>query len=177
VSGDRVAATGVGSVTEIRQAQLDDEQALYALHLATWTSEVSPDGAPDPAARFFDDGTDLADVLVLVEGGQAIGYVRLVERGPFPSHSHVVGINGLAVAPQAQCNGHGRRLIRAALGEAKARGARKVSLRVLAHNHRARRLYESCGFVVEGTLRREFLLDGLYVDDLFLAFHLDRDER
>ena len=101
---------------------------------------------------------------------------RLVQRGPFPSHLHVIGINGLAVAPEAQRNGHGQRLIRAALGEAKARGARKVSLRVLAHNHGPERLYESCGFKVEGTLRQEFLFDGLYPDDLFLAFHLDRDQ-
>lgn len=163
-------------MTKIRQARPEDEQALLAVHLGTWTSEVSPDGAPDPAARFFDE-TDLADVLVLDDGGQAIGYVRLVQSGPFPSHSHVIGINGLAVAPEAQRNGHGQRLIRAALAEAKARGARKVSLRVLAHNHTARRLYQSCGFVVEGTLRQEFFLDGLYTDDLFLAFHLERDER
>ena len=44
-----------------------------------------------------------------------------------------------------------------------------MSLRVLAHNERARRLYASCGFVVEGTLREEFLLDGRSTDDLLLA--------
>lgn len=164
-------------MTHIRPARPEDEQALLALHLATWTSDVSPDGAPDPASPFFDSETDLADVLVLDDGTQAIGYVRLVQRGPFPSHAHVLGINGLAVAQEAQRSGHGQRLIQAALHEAKVRGARKMSLRVLAHNQRARRLYESCGFVVEGTLRQEFLLDGHYTDDLLLAIYLNEDER
>lgn len=136
---------------------------------------MSPDGAPDPESPFFDGETNLADVLVLDNGTQACGYVRLVQPGPFPSHAHVVGINGLAVAPEAQRSGYGRRLIGAALDEAKARGARKVSLRVLAHNERAKRLYESCGFVVEGALRQEFLLDGRYTDDLFLAFYVDEN--
>lgn len=48
-----------------------------------------------------------------------------------------------------------------------------VSLRVLAPNARARRLYEGCGFEVEGVLRHEFLLRGEYVDDLVMARHLD----
>ena len=55
-------------------------------------------------------------------------------------------------------------------------GARKLSLRVLGGNSRARRLYEACGFVVEGILRSEFLLGGRYVDDIFMARHLVNEE-
>jgi len=32
-----------------------------------------------------------------------------------------------------------------------------------------RRLYESCGFVVEGVLRGEFHVDGRDVDDVLMA--------
>ena len=99
------------------------------LHLATWTSEVSPDGAPDAAAAFLDEGTDLADVRVLDDDRPTVGYVRL--GGP----------EGRPARPRPQSD-------------------------------RARRLYEACGFVVEGVLREEFLLDGRYADDLFLAHHL-----
>ena len=90
-----------------------------------------------------------------------------------PSHAHVLVINGLAVDPGRQGLGIGSRLIAAALDEARGRGARKVSLRVLASNTRARSLYESCGFVVEGVLRGEFLLHDEFVDDLFMARYLD----
>ncbi|MEU2632635.1 GNAT family protein, partial [Kitasatospora sp. NPDC007106] len=52
---------------------------------------------------------------------------------------------------------------------AAAAGARRITLRVLGHNTPARRLYERCGFTVEGVLREEFLLDGAYVDDVWMG--------
>ena len=85
---------------------------------------------------------------------------------------HVLALNGLAVGPQRQHRGAGRRLVEAAIGEAQARGAHKLSLRVLGSNTSARLLYEACGFVVEGILRSEFFLNGRYVDDVLMARQL-----
>jgi RimJ/RimL family protein N-acetyltransferase len=44
---------------------------------------------------------------------------------------------------------------------------------VFSPNEPARRLYESAGFVVEGVLPEEFLLDGRYVDDILMALVLE----
>ncbi len=74
--------------------------------------------------------------------------------------------------PSAQRRGVGCLLVDAALAEARARGVRRLTLRVLAPNARARRLYQSCGFVVEGVLRGEFRLDGQDVDDVLMAHNL-----
>ena len=60
----------------------------------------------------------------------------------------------------------------AASDRARERSALKLSLRVLGTNPGAQRLYESCGFVVEGVLRSEFLIGGELVDDLLMARHL-----
>jgi len=49
-------------------------------------------------------------------------------------------------------------------------------LRVLGGNASARRLYEACGFVVEGILRNDFLLGGRYVDFVFRARYLVNEE-
>jgi RimJ/RimL family protein N-acetyltransferase len=76
------------------------------------------------------------------------------------------------VDPAYQGRGAGQALLRAAADEARSRGARKLSLRVLGWNTSARRLYERCGFVVEGVLVREFLIDGEYVDDVLMALRL-----
>jgi RimJ/RimL family protein N-acetyltransferase len=56
-----------------------------------------------------------------------------------------------------------------------ARGAgviTKINLRVRTDNERAIQLYERKGFVVEGTLRREMLLDGTYHDHYWMGFLL-----
>lgn len=156
----------------LRQARPEDEAALRAIHLATWTADASPGPAPDPAAPFFDPDAAVCDVLVAEDGGGVLGDVRLHQPGPMPSHEHVLVVNGLAVDPVRQRGGVGRALVHAALEKARARGARKVSLRVLSPNAAARRLYEVCGFVVEGVLRREFVLKGEYVDDVLMAREL-----
>lgn len=159
-------------VVLIREARLEDEAALLPIHLATWTAKVSPGPAPDPTAPFFDPGTAACDVLVAEDSGGILGYVRLHQPGPMPSHEHVLVVNGLAVDPVRQPAGVGRALMHAALQRARARGACKVTLRVLAPNAPARRLYEACGFAVEGVLRQEFRLNDGYVDDVLMACEL-----
>ncbi len=47
-----------------------------------------------------------------------------------------------------------------------------MTLRVLGLNTAARRLYERCGFRMEGVLREEFLLEECYVDDVLMARQL-----
>lgn len=94
---------------------------------------------------------------------------------PLLAHRHVREIGGLAVDPAHQGVGVGRRLVEAAVQECGRLGARRVTLRVLGHNIAARRLYDRCGFVPEGVLRAEFLLEGRYVDDVLMACHLAVD--
>ena len=157
---------------EVRAARYDDDAALARVDAGTWTADVSPAPAPPPGTPFFGERTRPDDVLVAVSGGEVVGYVKLHQPIPLPAHEHVLEMNGLAVEPHRQGTGAGRRLVEAAVEEARRRGARKLSLRVLGPNVRARRLYESCGFVVEGVLQGEFRLGGAYVDDVLMARHL-----
>ncbi len=165
------------TVIEVRQAVLEDEPELRRIDLVTWSSLNSPSDPPEnpDEYRFFDDTRTTPDaVLVAVRDGAIAGWVKLTPATPLPSSRHVTMINGLAVAPEHQGHGVGRALVEAAVRAARAGGARKVSLRVLAHNDTARRLYERCGFVVEGVLKGEFHLDGAYVDDVLMAVHLPK---
>ena len=156
----------------IRVSTADDEPALVALTTATWSPDTTPAPPREPGRPFFDPRTKPEDVLVADEDGTVVGYVILHQPIPVPSHRHALEINGLAVAPDHQGQGIGRRLTQAAQEEAQRRGARKVTLRVLSPNVAARRLYESLGFVVEGVLVAEFCLDGQFVDDVLMAWHL-----
>ena len=66
--------------------------------------------------------------------------------------------------PRARCTPRSR--------AAREAGARRLTLRVLAHNADARSLYAACGFEIEGVLRELFQLDGRYVDDVLMALDL-----
>jgi len=165
----------------LRPARLDDEPSLRALDLQTWTSQVSPGELPRSEQPFLDAATVLADLLVAEVGGAGgaggvggviVGYARLSPTTSLASNAHVLTVNGLAVAPTHQRTGVGRALLLETVGQARRRGATKVALRVLGQNLGARALYESCGFVVEGVLRGEFVLDGELVDDVLMARHL-----
>jgi ribosomal protein S18 acetylase RimI-like enzyme len=160
-------------VIEVRAARPGDERALTTLDRATWSTLTSP--APPPAEidwSFFNEKVEIRDVLVAVVDGDVAGYIRLSIPFPIASSAHVLTISGLAVDPAFRRRGIGRALMDAAAAEARKRGARRLTLRVLAPNTAARTLYERSGYVVEGVLRGEFYLDGEYVDDVLMALDL-----
>ena len=158
------------SEPNIRTALPDDDEELGALDRATWSHlhAVMPRPQP-PYAPFFDERHAPDDHLVAEIDRRIVGYIRLAFPTELACNAHVRQIQGLAVADEARGHGVGRALIRAAVEEARRRGARRLTLRVLGHNTPARRLYEAEGFAVEGVLPEEFLLDGKYVDDVFMG--------
>ena len=158
------------SEPNIRTALPDDDEELGALDRATWSHlhAVMPRPQP-PYAPFFDERHAPDDHLVAEIDRRIVGYIRLAFPTELACNAHVRQIQGLAVADEARGHGVGRALVRAAVEEARRRGARRLTLRVLGHNTPARRLYEAEGFAVEGVLPEEFLLDGKYVDDVFMG--------
>jgi RimJ/RimL family protein N-acetyltransferase len=48
-------------------------------------------------------------------------------------------------------------------------GLRKISSRVIAGNNRSQRYSEKCGYKVEAILKKQFLKDGKYRDEVILA--------
>jgi ribosomal protein S18 acetylase RimI-like enzyme len=157
-------------VLSVRVATAADLPAVDALVRAT-----APEASPLPEADYPEDFTARTapgDLLVATVDGQVVGFAKLGRPTPLATNAHVLAITGLGVAPQHRGQGVGRRLVLAAVDEARARGARRVTLHVLRRNGRAMDLYRSLGFVVEGVLREEFLLEGQYVDDVLMALPL-----
>ncbi len=158
--------------TTIRPAEETDADALRGLDLRTWSPDVSPASREELRKPFFGERGGPADTLVAERDGALAGYVKLAAPTPLAASGHVLELTGLAVDPGHQRCGVGSRLVRAATSEAARRGARRLTLHVLAPNAPARALYAACGFVVEGVLRGEFELEGRYVDDVLMAVEL-----
>ncbi|KES07306.1 acetyltransferase [Streptomyces toyocaensis] len=154
----------------IRIARPGDEDELARLDRETWSPlhAVTPPPRP-PYAPFFSERSGPGDHRVAEYAGRLVGYVRLGFPSRLASNAHVRQIHGLAVAEEARRLGAGRALVRAAVAEARERGARRITLRVLGHNTAARALYESEGFVVEGVQPGEFFVGGAYVDDVLMG--------
>ncbi|MFD6437245.1 GNAT family N-acetyltransferase [Streptomyces venezuelae] len=154
----------------IRTARPEDDDALALLDRATWSTlhAVQPRPQP-PYDPFFNDRFGPRDHLVAEADGRIVGYVKLGYPTPLLANAHVRQIQGFVVAEETRGRGVGRRLIRAAMDEARRQGAIRITLRVLGHNTPARKLYEAEGFVIEGVLPGEFLLDGAYVDDVLMG--------
>ena len=93
-------------------------------------------------------------------GNAVLGYAGLCD---YPDEAFV---QTLAVAPAAQGQGLGARLLTALLAEADRRGQRTVSLEVRADNATAQRLYARHGFTRMG-IRRDYYPGG--VDALVLT--------
>jgi hypothetical protein len=55
------------------------------------------------------------------------------------------------------------------------RARRAASCSVLAHNSTAIKLYQRCGFHIEGRRREALLVNGRFVDELYAGLLLDQD--
>jgi ribosomal protein S18 acetylase RimI-like enzyme len=152
----------------IRPAAPGDEPALRHLDRSTWSSLHSP-APPPPRDRPF----ELDGVLVAELADGIAGYVKLGPVLRIPASAHVLEIKGLSVSPAHRRRGVAKALLHAAAEQARAAGARRLTLRVLGHNTAARELYAACGFEVEGVLRGFFHLDGSDVDDVLMTLPLD----
>jgi ribosomal protein S18 acetylase RimI-like enzyme len=157
----------------IRVARADDSGPLAALDAAAWSAESGfPSVAQRVAESFFSPENPPEAHLVCEVDGTLAGYIRLKPATPLPENAHVIGVFGLAVRPAARRRGAGSALLAAAEDFARARSARKLSLRVFSTNAAAIRLYERLGFQREGLLREEFLINGAYVDDVLMTKYL-----
>lgn len=146
----------------MRAARRNQDAALRRIDALTWTSEISPAPAPAHASPFFGPGTAVENVLAVELDGEIAGYVELGSVLALRSAAHVLEIKGAAVDPACQRRGLGRQFVTAAIEVARDHGAKRLLLRGLGSNIRARALYESCGFEIEGILRGVFLLEGRY---------------
>lgn len=89
---------------------------------------------------------------------------------PTPPRRRHVGEVAMAVHDRWQGKGCGTALLRAALDLADDwMGLSRIELQVFTDNEAGRRLYEACGFEIEGTLRRFALRAGEYADVYAMA--------
>jgi ribosomal protein S18 acetylase RimI-like enzyme len=135
----------------IRDALPAELGAVGDLRVAAYVTGgfLAPDGGY--ALRLRTLGTDDEGTVLIATAadGQIIGTIMLLPMpyaGPIVTGPDEAEIRALAVAPDAQGQGIGGALLRAALERAARQGTRNLVLATQPEMHAARRLYEQAGF-------------------------------
>jgi RimJ/RimL family protein N-acetyltransferase len=106
-------------------------------------------------------------VIAAESDGELIGYVELTG-GSFRRNKTTAYLV-IGVLAEAGGRGLGARLLTEAKRWAAGHGLHRVELTVMARNHRAVGLYERMGFSVEGHRAQCLVIDGQFVDELYMA--------
>lgn len=101
------------------------------------------------------------------ENNKIIGYIR-AERGKFNRNSHTAYIV-IGILKDYGGKGIGTAFFEKLDKWAKENGIVRLELTVECHNIAARRLYEKSGFRIEGIREKSMLVEGVFVDEYYMA--------
>ena len=165
VAGLRFRRAGPGDAAGLLglKLRLDRETSFMLLEPGERT-EDSADVAADLTGMA---GAAGAVVVVAEAAGGLVGYAEA--RGGGFRRNRITAVVVIGVLAAAGGRGAGSGLLREVESWAAGHGIHRLELTVMAHNQRARRLYERMGFAVEGRRRECLLVDGRLVDELYMA--------
>lgn len=161
----------------IRAGQREDREALLALYraVASQPGSLARRAEEIDAAYIeaFAAKAASAGVWLVAEDAEGLCADIHASRPQPRDFQHVLGDLTVVVHPRVQGQGLGRQLFGAFLGHVRQHevAVTRVELITRESNARARKLYESLGFQLEGRLRaRVRHPDGTLEDDLFYAW-------
>ncbi len=146
---------------QVRQAVGEDGEAILALMPRLASFDVPQSRNPvdlwrsDAAMfqRWLDGEAPECFVHVAVDDAERLlGFTLASLRPELLSHEPSAHLEAIAVSEEAEGAGIGQALMAAAENEARAKGAKTMTLHVFAVNGRARRFYEKSGY--DGELLR-----------------------
>ena len=163
-----------------RAAAATDAAALRELFAESFVETFGQLYPPSDLDEFLDTNSldkwqdSLADPQVAIRvaemHGELAGFVELAPKKlPYETSAPAIELRRLYLRSSAHGCGIADELMKWALKEASARGARELVLSVYVDNHRARRFYERYGFEAVG--RYDFMV-GSHADEDIILRHV-----
>ncbi|MBD5104415.1 MAG: GNAT family N-acetyltransferase [Ruminococcaceae bacterium] len=119
----------------------------------------------DDIQRNVINGNDFLQIAS--ENNKIIGYIR-AERGKFNRIFHTAYIV-IGILKAHSGKGIGTAFFENLDKWAEENGIVRLELTVECHNEAARHLYEKSGFLIEGIRARSMLVEGVFVDEYYMA--------
>jgi ribosomal protein S18 acetylase RimI-like enzyme len=168
----------------LREAKPEDAARLEDIRVRTWREAYAGKAEqyifdqltddPDAAARLWVEmiggGHSVTGITVADDEGLIVGFCALAAPSRDADEPDgVAEIVALYVHPDHFRRGIGRKLLASALDDLAAEGWSECSVWTLDTNHRSLPLYESLGFVRDGSLRED---EGWFIPDARLRADL-----
>ncbi|MEM0157997.1 MAG: GNAT family N-acetyltransferase [Thermoplasmataceae archaeon] len=139
------------------QSVMDERVYLVSeYYLLTERGEQERIRSPDDLTLVSEFGTDIVGVMT-------------IQRGMYRKNRHT-GNLGIAIRSNHRGKGLGTRLIREGIKWCGQVGITKLNLEVFSTNVNAISLYKKLGFETEGIRKKQFIIDGEYVDDVLMTY-------
>jgi len=159
------------SIVTIREASEDDANAIKEI-INSVTSEkyyVVPEHSREDWSQAIREIKERKGLILVAEvDHRLVGMAHLVP-GKFKKNRHV-GYLGISILREFRGKGIGTMMMEHVMKWAKKHGElEKISLSVFSTNKVAIKLYRKFGFEVEGVCRKQFKIEGKYVDEVIMG--------
>ena len=159
----RKVMTGEGSALLELMATLDEETTFMMLEPGERQTTAEDQ---NKVIESFDSST--SKVMFVADTGEELaGFVAGVGKTANRNKHSMYCVIG--IRQNASGQGVGTRLMIELEAWAREHGFTRLELTVMVHNEPAKRLYLGRGFVAEGTKKNSLVIDGEYVDELYMA--------
>ncbi|MDR2977082.1 MAG: GNAT family N-acetyltransferase [Streptococcaceae bacterium] len=162
----------------IRQMEPKDFSEVAELENSLWTANETPATIQSSPERYIENIQNGVRYLLAVEetSDEIFGVLVLSDRHKVEPGKHVLTFSPL-VTPAARHQGIGTFLVEFAKEYALKEGYKKISIEVISTDTAALALYRKCGFIQEGLQKREFFLNGQWVDDYYYSYFVPEGEK
>lgn len=155
----------------IRPLAPQDAETLYKMENEIWNHNNTPVDIYYPDAQSYLKDHSAKDTIVALINQLPVGSIDFHPATSKPASKYTWTF-GIGVTQKYQSAGVGGQLLEHLKQLAKEAGVHKLHLRVLETNPRAIQFYKKHGFEIEGILKDEFFLAGMFVADYQMAYFL-----
>lgn len=158
----------------IRQMEPKDFAKVAEIENSGWTSLSTPVKIQSSPERYIENLQMGVRYLLAVaeQTDEIFGVLVLHDRHKMAAGQHVLTFSPLVIE-SARRQGLGAYLVEFVKSYARGEAYSKISIEVLSTDLPAIHLYEKCGFIKEGEQKKEYLIDGQWVDNLYYAYFID----